>query len=215
MAEIFPEWVNDVPRYVVIAAGVSLVAGGLAVWYFFSPEYTDVGYKPRQPIPYSHELHAGELGIDCRYCHASVETSAAASLPPTQTCMNCHALVARDSPSVAALLRSADTGEPIRWIRVHKTPDYAYFNHSVHVRKGIGCASCHGDVTEMEEIELVEPLSMRWCLDCHRNPDPHFRPLDQITTPKWARVSDPATFAETFKRDHRIAPSTECSACHH
>jgi hypothetical protein len=128
--------------------------------------------------------------------------------------MNCHGLVARDSPSIAPLLESADTGEPIRWIRVHKLPDYAHFDHSIHLRNGIGCASCHGDVTEMEEIRLVEPLSMSWCLDCHRNPDPYLRPLDQITNPKWAGAPDPETFAEDFKRERGIAPSTDCSACH-
>ncbi|GMR22625.1 MAG: cytochrome c3 family protein [Acidobacteriota bacterium] len=161
---------NRAPRFVLLAgsAGAVLLASG--AWYAFSPAYTDVGYMPRQPIPFSHALHAGELEVDCRYCHASVEISPVASLPPTRTCMNCHSLVARDSEALEPLRDSFASGEPIRWIRVHNLPDYAFFDHSVHIGAAIDCTRCHGDVAAMEELRQAEPLSMRWCLDCHRHP---------------------------------------------
>ncbi len=170
MAEIFPRWMNRLPRYLVTGGSVG---AGLAVFvaaYAFSPAYTDVGYMPRQPIPFSHRLHAGELSVDCRYCHTSVEVSPSASLPPSRTCMNCHGLVARDKETLAPLRESVETGEPLRWIRVHRLPDYAYFDHSVHIAVSLDCADCHGEVAAMEEVRQVEPLSMRWCLDCHRDP---------------------------------------------
>ena len=185
MAEIFPKWANQVPRQLLLgASGVALLTV-LGVGYTFSPEYTDVGYKPRQPIPFSHKLHVGELAIDCRYCHSTVEISPIASLPPTETCMNCHSLVGRDSDKLAPLRESLETGEPIRWIRVHNVPDYAYFDHRPHVGTGVGCVSCHGNVAEMEETRQVEPLSMSWCLDCHRESDEY------------------------------LDPPTDCNGCHH
>ncbi|MFQ5789282.1 MAG: cytochrome c3 family protein [Acidobacteriota bacterium] len=214
MAEIFPRWSNDVPRYLGAAAlGFALLTAP-GVWYYFSPEYSDVGYMPRQPVPFSHALHVGELKMDCRYCHASVELSPVATIPPTETCMNCHSLVSRDSDKLALVFQSIETGEPIHWIRVHKIPDYAYFNHSVHFRSGIGCFSCHGNVAEMEEIRQVEPLSMRWCLDCHRQPDEQLRPGDQVTNPAPSSVSDQIAFASGFRQQHPIDPPTDCSGCH-
>ena len=131
----------------MVAAVAGLVApvGAIAgIWYYGSPRFTDVGYRPIQPVPYSHKLHAGELGLDCRYCHASVEVSAVANIPPTQACMNCHKLVKRDSELLAPIRESDSTGRPMRWVRVHKLPDYAYFTHRAHVAAGIGCVTCHG-----------------------------------------------------------------------
>lgn len=185
VAQIFPHWSNRLPSF--LGGGLLLLGAvmGLTVGYYFSPEFTDVGYRPHQPLPFSHRLHAGELKIDCRYCHATVEVSAVASVPPTQVCMNCHELVGGDAAELALLKESAATGFPIQWVRVHKIPEYAYFDHSVHVRTGIGCATCHGDVTQMEEIMQSEPLSMGWCLDCHRT-------------------------MKTSKSD----PPTDCSRCH-
>lgn len=214
MAQIFPEWANKVPGR--LAGGVAILAllAPAGIWYYFSPEFTDVGYRPRQPIPFSHQLHVGELRLDCRYCHATVEVSAVATVPPTQVCMNCHELVARDSDKLRALRRSIRSGEPIRWIRVHKVPDYAYFDHGVHVRAGIGCASCHGNVAEMEEIQQVEPLSMGWCLDCHRHPDPHLRPLEEVTNLAWKPSADQAAFARWVREERQIVAPTDCTACH-
>ena len=194
-------------------AVVPLLAVG-AIWYFGSPEYTDVGYQPHQPIPYSHRLHAGELSMDCRYCHASVEVSAVATIPPSKVCMNCHTVILNESDKLEPLRESLRTGEPIHWLRVHKLPDYAYFNHGVHVRAGVGCASCHGRIDEMEVVRQVEPLSMSWCLDCHREPAPHLRPLNQVTNMRWSPPPDQLEFASGAIGDRQLKPPTDCSGCH-
>lgn len=214
MPAIFPRWTNNIP----IAIGVlaPLVGAGLvfAVAYWFSPRYTDVGYRPEQPVPYSHKLHAGDMGIDCRYCHNTVERSAHAAIPPTATCMNCHEQVKTESLRLRKVRESYQTGEPIEWVRVHQLPDYAYFNHSAHLAAGVGCASCHGRVDKMVVVEMVQPLSMGWCLDCHRNPEPNLRPLDQVTNMNW----DPAAEDYDPKRDpartRQVNPPLHCSGCH-
>ncbi|MFP3940319.1 MAG: cytochrome c3 family protein [Thermoanaerobaculia bacterium] len=215
MAQIFPEKANRVPLYLVagVLVGGALVA--LGVWYYFSPEYTDVGYRPEQPVPYSHALHAGELRLDCRYCHAGVEVSAVASVPPTEVCMNCHALVGRDLESLEPVRASAADGEPLRWVRVHDLPDYAFFDHSMHVGAGVGCSSCHGDVASMEVVTQVEPLSMAWCLECHRDPGPHLRPFDQITNTAWTPPANQDELAARWIEERDIQPPEACSACHH
>lgn len=214
MAQIFPKWTVRLPLIivaVVVFGGIAVVAG---VWYYFSPEYTDVGYRPKQPVPYSHKLHAGDLGIDCRYCHTSVEVSAKANVPPTATCMNCHKLILPESEKLLPIRESYATGRPMEWIRVHKLPDYAYFDHSVHVNGGVGCISCHGNVAEMEVVMQVKPLSMGWCLDCHRNPDPNLRPLDQVTNMKWQPPANQAELAQRLKKELNLNPPTNCSGCH-
>ena len=197
MALIFPKWTNDIPR---VGAPVAAVLGGFAIfaiWFWMSPKHTDVGYAPMQPIPYSHKLHAGELGMDCRYCHNNVERSANAGVPPTQTCMNCHKQVKQGSPRLTPLYKSwgdgtaEKDGGPIPWKRIHKVPDYAYFNHSAHVaikhkEVGVGCVSCHGRVDQMAVVHQVQPLSMSWCLDCHNNPAPNLRPIGEVTNMDWA-----------------------------
>lgn len=214
MAQIFPRWTLKLPLLAGAAAPVlALVAVG-AVWYYGSPSYTDVGYRPRQPVPYSHEFHVGELRLDCRYCHTSVDSSPVASVPPTQVCMNCHHVIKRDSELLAPLRESSDTGKPLRWVRVHNLPDYAYFNHSVHVRAGVGCASCHGPVHQMEVVTQRQPLSMGWCLDCHRNPEDHLRPPEAITDMDWAPASDQAEVAAAMIADKNLAPPEDCSGCH-
>lgn len=141
MAQIFPEWSNKVPPFLLVGVIVMMVGGVGFFWYFGSPKYTDVGYQPEQPIPYSHKLHAGDLGLDCRYCHIGVEVSASAIIPPTQTCMNCHTLIKTDSEKMKLVQESWTTGKPIEWVRVHDLPDYAYFNHSAHINVGVGCES--------------------------------------------------------------------------
>jgi hypothetical protein len=214
MAQIFPRWTNSLALVMaVVGAGAGVLAVG-GVWYYFSPEYTDVGYRPEQPVPYSHALHAGELGIDCLYCHASVEVSPVATLPPTKVCMNCHTLVARDSEVLEPLRRSASTGRPMRWVRVHNLPDYAYFDHSVHLRAGVGCASCHGRIDLMEVVSQAEPLSMSWCLACHREPGPHLRPESELTNMEWAAPPDHAGFAAQAIQDRGLHPPEDCSGCH-
>ena len=214
MAQIFPEWTNKIPGYLVVGIVFAALGGIAFVWYFFSPEFTDVGYKPDQPVQYSHKLHAGDLGLDCRYCHVGVERSAVASVPPTQTCMNCHKLIKTDSEKLLPVRQSWDTGFPIEWVRVHKVPDFAYFNHSVHLRADIGCTSCHGNVAEMDVVRQVEPLSMSWCLDCHRDPDMHIRPEGDVTNMKWTPSDNQLEIVANLKQEKNIDPPTDCSGCH-
>jgi len=183
-------------------------------WWFGSPEFTDVGYRPEQPVNFSHKLHAGELGMDCRYCHTSVEKSQEAIIPPTQTCMNCHSVVDVESDELAVVRDSWETDKPIEWVRVHMLPDYAYFDHSVHVTAGVGCASCHGRVDQMEVVMQTEPLSMSWCLDCHRQPEKHLRPLDQVTNMEWLMPDDHDKLAKRFIKERNIKPPEDCTACH-
>ncbi|MBL8600294.1 MAG: cytochrome c3 family protein [Myxococcales bacterium] len=229
--QIFPRSLNRLPA--IIAIGVAL-AGGLVtaiVWYYFSPLNTQVGYAPRQPVPYSHWLHAGQMGMDCRYCHANVERAAHAMVPPTQTCMNCHALVRTDSARLAPVRESwcsqfppdqrnatncpgvdlaraptLESNRSVEWVRVHRLANHAYFDHSVHVSAGVGCASCHGRIDQMEVVRQAQPLSMGWCLDCHRNPAPHIRPLDQVTNMAW---TGPAV-----EPPRPLNPPQTCSGCH-
>ncbi len=214
MAQIFPKWANRVPVAVVAGLAVAGLVVPFLIWYYFSPQFTDVGYQPKQPVPYSHALHVGELALDCRYCHSNVEVSAVASVPPTQVCMNCHQLVARDSEKLAVIRDSMSSGRPVEWVRIHNVPDYAFFDHSIHVRAGVGCSSCHGDVASMEVVAQVEPLSMSWCLDCHRNPEPHLRPMDQITNTTWQAGKEQSELASQRMADLELRPPEDCGACH-
>jgi hypothetical protein len=214
LAQIFPKWTNKLPVAIGIGGVILAIVLVWGVWYYFSPKYTDVGYRPVQPVPYSHKLHAGDLGIDCRYCHTTVEVSAWANVPPTQTCMNCHKLILPESEKLLPVRESYATGRPIEWVRVHHIPDFAYFNHSAHLRAGVGCASCHGNIAQMEVVQQVQPLSMGWCLDCHRNPDMHLRPHDQITNMEWTPPEDQMSFAKRIKEELQIKPPVDCSGCH-
>jgi hypothetical protein len=199
----------------LLAGGILVALAGVGFfWYYGSPKYTDVGYRPSQPVPYSHKLHAGDLGMDCRYCHYSVETSAVANVPPTSVCMNCHTLILPESEKLLPVRESWATGEPIKWVRIHKIGEYAYFNHSIHIDRGVGCISCHGNVAEMDVVEQKKPLSMGWCLNCHRNPGPNLRPVDQVTNMNWIKPADHAQWAEGIIKEKGIAPPETCSACH-
>jgi len=208
--QIFPRSLNYLP--LVAAVGVALLGGGVTfgIWYYFSPKNTQTGYAPEQPVPYSHKLHAGELGIDCRYCHANIERSQEAMIPPTQACMGCHAIVKKDSPKLAAIRGSWAGGTPVEWVRVHRVADYAYFDHSVHLAAGVGCVSCHGRVDQMDVVRQDQPLSMGWCLECHRDPTPNLRPKDQITNMTWTPTAEQAAqFAQAT-----VKGPEHCSGCH-
>ncbi len=210
----FPRWFN----LLLPALGVVLVGGPLylivVVWLGFSPMAVSVGYAPEQPVPYSHALHAGELGIDCLYCHNTVEESGRAAIPPSATCMNCHERIKAKSEALAPIRESMETGEPVKWVRVHDLPDFVYFNHSAHVSRGVGCVECHGRVDRMEVVTQVKPLSMGWCLACHRDPDARLRPLDRITDLGWEPDGDRLEIGRKVREENNIQPSTDCSTCH-
>ncbi len=215
MANIFPRWTNLLPLWVV--TGVVLFGGfvTLAVGYYFTPKYTRVGYEPSQPVPFSHKIHAGQLGMDCRYCHSFVEESGHANVPATQTCWNCHQHVKKDSPNLAKVAESITSGKPLEWVKVHKVPDYAYFNHSVHVNRGVSCVECHGRVDQMTVVKHDQPLSMGWCLECHRDPAKRLRPLDQITNLGWApKAKSEADLGQKIKEAWNVNPPESCGACH-
>jgi hypothetical protein len=206
---IFPEWTETLKKWLrilVLGAPVYLVA---LVAYGVKPEAIRIGYQPEQPVPYSHALHAGELGLDCRYCHSTVEVSGKASIPPAATCMNCHAQVKPNSPKLLPVRQAFAEDVPLRWVRVHDLPDYVYFNHSIHVAKGVGCETCHGRVDQMEVVQQAKPLTMEWCIGCHRNPEPNLRAAENIT-----KMGHQPTAAESAAVRGTVAPSTNCSTCH-
>ncbi len=184
------------------------------VYFGASPRTTDVGYRPEQPVPYSHALHVGQLGMDCRYCHTTVETAAFAAIPPARVCMNCHERVRAESPRLAPIRAAAKGGAAVAWVKVHDLPDYVYFNHSAHVRRGVGCVSCHGRIDRAAVVAQAEPLSMGWCLECHRNPDARLRPVDAVTAMDWVAPGDPAELGRTLRAERGIAPSQDCFTCH-
>lgn len=223
MANIFPRSSNLLP--LKIALCLLVLGGGVSagVWYYFTNKYTNVGYQPTQPVPFSHKIHAGQLGLDCRYCHSFVEVAAHSNVPATQTCMNCHSHVQKDNPKLQAVRESWQTGKPINWIQIHKTPDYVYFNHAAHVNRGVSCVSCHGHVEEMEVVEHAKPLSMAWCLDCHRNPEGALRPVEHVTDLKWQPPTKPGesvdaaqlALGKTLKDAWKInPPDKNCAGCH-
>ena len=214
MAQLFTKKANIVPLYLLLALILIVVIITGAFWYWGSPYYTDVGYQPEQPVPYSHKFHVGELGMDCRYCHTGVEISAVAGIPPTQTCMNCHVMVKPDSDSLKVVKDSWDNNKPIQWVRVHKSPDYVYFDHSAHVNVGVGCKTCHGRIDRMNVVMQSEPLSMSWCLECHRNPEEHLRPVSEITNMDWLPDESHKEFAQQMIQDLNITPPTGCQGCH-
>ncbi len=204
--------------------------------YYFSPKYSRPGYTPKQPVPYDHRFHVGELGLDCRYCHNNVDKSAHANVPAASTCMSCHVAVATNSPALEPVRESyygedgnkngtldpgedsngngrLDAGPAVPWVRVHKMPDYAYFNHSIHVNRGISCIECHGDVSTMEEVSHQKSLSMAFCLNCHRNPEKALRPLDKVYDLSW-KPDDAKRTGKELEKNWSIHPPTSCTGCH-
>ncbi|MBK97384.1 MAG: cytochrome C [Balneola sp.] len=214
MAQIFPKWTNHVPRKLLIGLILTVNVIIFGIWYYFSPEFTDVGYAPKQPVPYSHQIHVQKLGLDCQYCHTSVWVSKQANVPPTQTCMNCHSQIKTDSEKLAPIRESWETGEAVEWVRVHNLADYAYFNHAAHVNVGVGCESCHGRIDQMEVVYQAEPLSMSWCMDCHRNPEQYLRPIEEVTTMGYKAENQLLLGAELVKKNN-VSPPQYCQGCHY
>ena len=215
MSDIFPKWTNKLPSRILLGLGLLATAGTIGVTYYFTPKYTDVGYQPQQPVYFPHSVHADQLGIDCRYCHNGVEKSWYSNIPSSSTCMNCHNQVLKDDPRLALVRESAATGKPVPWVQIHKLPDYVYFNHSVHVNRGISCVHCHGNINKMDEVEHAKTLSMAFCLECHRDPAKNLRPADKITDLAWNPHEHlPKDWFEKQARDMKIEASQSCSACH-
>jgi hypothetical protein len=236
--QIFHRSTNTIAK-VSIFGGIFIVAASLWVLAEINRSAYNTGQfiEVQQPVQFSHKHHAGDDGIDCRYCHTSVETSNTAGIPPTKTCMNCHSQIWADSPYLEIVRTSYKENKPLEWTRVHDLPDYVYFNHSIHVNKGVGCASCHGRVDQMPMVYQAASLQMEWCLACHRQPERYLRPKDKITDMGWNIEADPADgvtadasnrLAENLapsrvklglklKNDYRIRNErvlTSCSTCH-
>lgn len=217
---IFPKWTNHIRVAVVVVGGALGTYAAVLLAYGTVPETLDMRYMPEQPVPFSHAVHAGKLGMDCRYCHNTVDQAGHAAIPPTTTCMNCHNVIHKDSTQLTPVFDSYATGKPIEWVRVHDLPGYAYFDHAAHVNRGVGCLECHGRVDKMEVVYQAEPLSMGWCLDCHRDPGPNLRPEEYITaldvSAETARdlagVSEEDLLDQYQIRDARYLQS--CSVCH-
>ena len=245
MRNLFPRWTNTIPVKLIIALG--MVGGGVvaAITYYATPKYTRVGYQPTQPVPYDHSFHAGQLGLDCRYCHHGVEKSSHANIPSANVCMSCHKNVKADSPLLEVVRDSyfgedanrdgqlssdedlngdgvLNAGPAVPWVRVHKAPDYVYFNHAIHVNRGVSCVECHGRIDEMEEVYHAKHLSMSFCLECHRNPEMALRPNSQVTNLAWTASKDPETNSDLaqihagleLKTNWGINPPLSCTGCH-
>ncbi len=215
MAQTFRPSANTL--VVVSLAAVVLLAGGIVALLYMgqSSQYvTGAFVELAQPIQFSHERHVGGNGIDCRYCHTSVEQSAFAGVPPTRTCMNCHSQIFSNSPFLEPVRASFQSGASLEWRRVHDLPDFVYFNHGIHVAKGVGCSTCHGRVDLMPLMYQVQTLQMRWCLDCHRSPERYVRPRDQVFRMDYEAPPDQLELGRRLVADYQIRKLTDCSTCH-
>jgi len=218
MAQIFHHSANDYARMSII---LGVCAVGFIAWAGYSLDRGS--YETRQeeardqPVPFSHAHHVGALGLDCRYCHTSVEESSFANIPPTKTCINCHSQIWNTSPTLEPVRASYRTGDSIQWTRVHDLPDFVYFNHSIHVNKGVGCESCHGRVDKMPLMWKANSLEMSWCLECHRNPQKVLRPRSEITTMGYVPPGDQEELGAQLMHQYNtpdVRVLTSCSTCH-
>lgn len=219
MAQIFHPSTNTIAK-VSILGGVFILAG--LAWAFSvivrSPYITEANVVREQPVQFSHKHHAGQLGLDCRYCHTSVEQSSYAGLPATKVCMTCHSQIWTEAPILEPVRSSFRTGESLQWIRVNDLPEFAYFNHSIHVNKGVGCSTCHGPVDQMPLMYRANSLNMEWCLDCHRDPAAYIRPREHVFDMNWKPSEDQRTMGERLIKEYQIdtqrALMLNCSTCH-
>lgn len=218
MVQVFAAKANTISRLSLLGGVVLLGAIAVGLWLVPRSSYvTGVGVPLPQPVPFSHKHHVGDDGIDCRYCHTSVEESAFAGIPPTKTCMNCHRQIWADSPMLAPVRDSFKNGKPLEWTRVHNLPGYVYFNHSIHVKKGVGCSTCHGRVDEMPLTWRVNTLYMNWCLECHRAPEKFVRPRAEVFSMAYQPPKDQEALGRTLVKEYRIQSArvlTSCSTCH-
>jgi hypothetical protein len=215
MSQIFHHSTNTLSKVSLFGA-VFFVAGG--VWLILevnrSPYVTRAHEARSQPVPFSHAHHVGGLGVECRYCHTSVDRSAYAGIPPTKTCMNCHSQIWAQSPTLEPVRASLRTDTSIEWIKVHDLPDFAYFNHSAHVNKGVGCSTCHGRVDQMPLVWQEKSLQMEWCLECHRNPERFLRPKSEVYNIAYEPPANQLELGRTLVKDYNVKPQVTCSTCH-
>jgi Cytochrome c7 and related cytochrome c len=218
MAQIFHPSMNTISKLSIV--GVMLAVPLISVLgYGYNLSFGIALNVPlEQPIPFSHKHHVGDDGIDCRYCHTSVEKSAFAGIPATEICMTCHSQIWTDSPLLEPVRESFRTGKPLVWERVHDLPDFVFFNHSIHLKKGVSCVSCHGRIDEMPLTYKAKPLSMRWCLECHRNPEKQVRPREHVFDLAWKPDQNQEEMGRELINRYHILNSfqlTNCSTCHH
>jgi hypothetical protein len=215
MAQLFHPATNGVARLSILGGLATLIALAASLVTIHRSPYRTGTFVPRpQPVQFSHRHHVQGLGLDCRYCHTSVEQSAVAGVPATEICMGCHARLWVQAPLLAPVRDSFRTGRPIAWNRVHDLADFAYFDHSIHVAKGVGCETCHGPVDKMPLVWPQRDLFMQWCLDCHRAPERHLRPRDQVFAMRWQPPGDPAQLGRQLAEEYDVHPPTDCSTCH-
>jgi hypothetical protein len=218
MSQLFHRHSNIYSRLSIVALGVFVALLGGAIGLVHLGGFnTNQSAFVEQPIQFSHAHHVGGMGIDCRYCHTSVEDSAFANIPPTKTCMNCHSQIWTTAPILEPVRASFQNNTPLRWTRVNDLPDFVYFNHSIHVRQGVGCATCHGPVDRMPLMYQEAPLTMNWCLNCHRNPAQFVRPRDQVYNMRWTRPAGDPDLGARLVKEYKIGSVeqlTSCSTCH-
>jgi hypothetical protein len=218
MGQIFPRNANTLV-WLSIFGGLLLAVELLLILsvYFRSNYFRQINVAIEQPVPFSHQLHNSSLGVDCRYCHVSVNESYFANIPATETCMTCHSQIKTNSPKLALVRESYATGVPIEWVKVHKVPDFVYFNHSIHVNKGVGCSNCHGQVNEMPVVWQTQAFYMGWCLNCHRNPEQYVRPRDEVYNMDYVPPANQLELGAQLVREYGIMPAsqlTNCWVCH-
>ena len=215
MSQLFHHSTNALARFSLFGGVVILAGLGYLGWVWAHSSYmTGESVVLKQPVPFSHDHHTAGLGIDCRYCHTSVEESNSAGIPPVQTCMNCHNIMWNREDMLAPVRDAYRAGESIPWNRVYDLPDYVYFDHSVHVNKGIGCESCHGRVDRQPLIQQTESLQMKWCLECHNNPEDYIRPRDEVLTMGYEPEGVPIELAHQLIEEYDVAPGIDCGVCH-
>ncbi len=215
MSQIFPPSANKYARGSIAVLVVLLAVLGMTMMSVMrSPYVTRAETVREQPVQFSHQHHVGGIGIDCRYCHTTVDKAASAGIPPTKTCMNCHSQIWSTSPFLEPVRASLRDDRPLRWLRVHDLPDFVYFNHSVHVKKGVGCATCHGRVDKMPLMYQENTLQMEWCLDCHRNPEKYVRPREAVFQMDYEPSTDQIALGRRLVKEYDIQSLTSCSTCH-
>lgn len=215
MPQYFSRSANTFARMSILGVVASVVMVLSSSYLIVRSSYETMQNVPReQPVPFSHAHHVGGLGIDCRYCHTTVETSSFANIPPTKICMNCHSQMWASSPTLEPVRESYRSGKSIEWTRVHDLPDYVYFNHSIHVAKGVGCTTCHGRIDKMNLVWQAQPLTMEWCLDCHRHPERYVRPREQVFSTDYAPPPDQLALGAKLVNEYHIQSLITCETCH-